>query len=379
MSAGDDAPDGEEWICLADRSAMRRHLEWMTEPVRDMHPDLRFELAWGKPERGPTSAKTFRLDQIGKAESFAAWINAKGCNVYVGVTLKRADTPARGRTGGKHAALATGLAIDIDRDFVKGGRGLGIIAKPQQMVITGQLPELRGQLWLKIIPTVDMDLWKEINLRSVCFSGGDRNALGTYRLMRLAGSISYPSSQKRERGYVVELTCAHFFDAPAYDLAVLLDRFPAVAREQLLSTTKRKKLGGHDVVATLRSNLHKRPPINWSNVALVQSMLDALPSKYASEFDLWLRVGFAVHDFDAGEIGLALWVRFSQHCSEKARLMNFAAQWACFNGEYQGRKISLGWLRAHAQAHDWRAPCRWIDQLQLRIETERWLIRKKTF
>ena len=146
MSGLDDYPNAEEWVCLPDRPAMRRHLKWLTEPVRQTSSQLRVEIAWGDPDSGPNRAKTFRLDQIDAAVSFAAWINFKGCNVYVGVTLKRADTPASGRTGSQHAALAAALAIDIDSDFVSGAKRLGVIARPQQMVITGRLPGLRGQL-----------------------------------------------------------------------------------------------------------------------------------------------------------------------------------------------------------------------------------------
>jgi hypothetical protein len=109
----------------------------------------------------------------------------------------------------------------------------------------------------------------------------------------------------------------------------------------------------------LGSNLHIALPVNRTNVALVQSMLDSLPSEYASEFDHWLRAGFALHTFDDGEIGLALWKRFSKRCPEKANLTNFEERWAGFNRVYEGEKISVGWLWAQAQAHGWRAPCRW--------------------
>jgi hypothetical protein len=106
-------------------------------------------------------------------------------------------------------------------------------------------------------------------------------------------------------------------------------------------------------------SFYERPPLNRTNAALIQSMLDVLPAEYASEYDLWLRTGFALHDFDEGEVGLALWKRFSHRCPEKADGTDFEARWAGFSRDYQGNKISLGWLRAQAQAHGWRAPCRW--------------------
>jgi hypothetical protein len=93
-----------------------------------------------------------------------------------------------------------------------------------------------------------------------------------------------------------------------------------------------------------------------------------LPAEYVNEFDLWLRTGFALRDFDEGKVGLALWKRFSNRDPEKARLTNFEARWAGFTGDYQGKRISVGWLWAQAQAHGWRAPCRWDRSTKIASE-----------
>lgn len=331
-----------------NRADMRRHLEWLAEPVRGKSPDLRLEIAWADPETGPNRAKTCRLDEIDDAVGFAAWINGKGCNVYVGATLKRADTPIKGRTNSPHAALATCLPVDIDGDFDIGAHKLATFAKPQLLVLTGRTPQPRGQLWIRIAPTEEMEAWSEVNQRSVNFSGGDRNALGTYRLMRLAGSISYPPIKKQARGYVAELTTLHPVNAPAYDVHELLDRFPSVSLGPALVQPPAGDGRGD-------GNLCERPPVNRTNVALIQSMLDALPAEYASEYDLWLRAGFALHSFDDGDVGLALWERFSNRSPEKAEGTDFAGLWAGFSRKYKGSRISLGWLWANAQERGWRA------------------------
>jgi hypothetical protein len=337
----------------SDRHAMLSHLEWLVAPIRDTHPRMRLEIAWADPEHGPNRAKTYRLDAIDEAVGFAAWINGKGCNVYLGATLKRADTPAKGRTDGQHAAIATCLPVDIDGEFETGARKLGSVAKPQLLVLTGCTPQLRGQLWIRIAPTEEMDVWSQVNQRSVNFSGGDRNALGTYRLMRLAGSVSFPSVKKQARGYVAEPTTLHsVVNAPAYDVLGLLDRFPPVSLGPALH---RPSVGD----GRKRGNLCDRPPMNRTNVALIQSMLDALPNEYATEYDRWLRVGFALNSFDDDDIGLALWERFSTRSPGKAEGTDFVGLWAGFSRKYDGKKISLGWLWANAQEHGWRAPCRW--------------------
>lgn len=90
------------------------------------------------------------------AAQFAEWINRKGCNVYIGVTLKSADTPQRGRTTANMAMLATCIPVDSDAQFVATGNKLALIAKPQLVVVTGGHPEPRGQFFIRIKPTLDV-------------------------------------------------------------------------------------------------------------------------------------------------------------------------------------------------------------------------------
>jgi hypothetical protein len=336
---------------------MLSHLRWLSDPARDTHPHMRLEIAWADFDTGPNRAETFRIDAIDDAVRFAVSINQKGKNVYVGATLKRADTPAKGRTRAEQAAIATCLPIDVDGNLVDGARKLAMIARPQLIVITGCTPQVRGSLWIRIATTADMAVWSEVNRRSVFSSGGDRNALGTYRLMRLAGSVSFPSVKKQARGYVDELTIVHPVKAPTYDVRELLDGFPAVRLDNAIDPSRTGSSA--DGPTAHKGNLSTRLPVNRTNVALIQSMLDALPNEYVIEYDLWLRVGFALHSFDGDEVGLALWERFSNRGAEKAEGTDFARLWAGFRRDYGGKKISLGWLRANSQEHGWRAPCHW--------------------
>lgn len=107
------------------------------------------------------------------------------------------------------------------------------------------------------------------------------------------------------------------------------------------------------------TNCFMPTPVNPVNVAIVASMLNVLSDGFAIEHDDWFRVGLALHDFHDGEVGLALWKKFSQRCPEKAADTNFETRWASFGNGYSGKKITLGWLRHHAEAHGWRAPRQW--------------------
>jgi hypothetical protein len=66
------------------------------------------------------------------------------------------------------------------------------------------------------------------------------------------------------------------------------------------------------------NNVQRCISLNKHNIRVVLSMLDTLPDIVAADYDTWLRVGFALHAFDSGKVGLALWKKFSMRCPEKA-------------------------------------------------------------
>lgn len=108
------------------------------------------------------------------------------------------------------------------------------------------------------------------------------------------------------------------------------------------------------------TNLFKRLPVNPANIVIIMSMLDALPDRFASEHDDWLKVGFALHDFDNGAVGLALWKKFSQRCPAKVDEVKCEARWASFDNGYSGKKRKLGSLVHHAkESGGWGAPRQW--------------------
>lgn len=319
-----------------DTRAMLLHLLWLTFPARSIAPDLRVEIAWGNPDTGPNLSRTYSLGELDSAAQFAAWINRKGCNVYVGVTLKSADAPHKGRMAADKAALATCLPVDSDTQFVATADKLAMIAKPELVVMTGRYPESRGQFFIRIKPTPDLSAWETAHERIVRKCGGDENALGRNRLMRLAGSISYPSPKKIERGYVVERTSAHFVPAPEYSVPDLLVALPAPPMLRSAPAAPNIFAGG--------GVRRTKPPL-----PSVEAALRSLPDAYADQQRLWIKVGFALFDFDPGPSGMSLWQRFSQRCPAKASATDFSKVWAGFGRPRAGRCITINWLLREAR------------------------------
>lgn len=319
-----------------DTRAILLHLVWLTHPAPSIAPDLRVEIAWGDPASGPNNSRTYAIGDLKNAAQFAAWINRKGCNVYIGVTLKSADAPHEGRTAANNAALATCLPVDSDTQFVATADKLAMIARPELVVMTGRYPESRGQFFIRIKPTLDLTAWETVHEWIVRKCGGDENALGRNRLMRLAGSVSYPSPKKVERGYVVERTSAHFVPAPEYSVPDLLAALPEPPVVQSAPAVPTIFAGG----GTRRTK---------PSLPAVEAALRNLPDAYAEHQRLWIKVGFSLFDFDPSPSGLDLWQRFSQRCPEKAATTDFPKIWKGFGGPYTGRRITISWLLREAR------------------------------
>ena len=150
-------------------------------------------------------------------------------------------------------------------------------------------------------------------------------------------------------------------DAEPADLPVGLLDFIALRAREAKARNDRSRESSPTVLKAPQANHRNWPPVplNSTNAAIVQSALSALPDEYPDDYDLWRNVGFALHDFDPGKVGLALWRKFSERRRDKAELTDFEAVWATFKRPYDGRKLTLGWLLGEARAQGWRAPCRW--------------------
>jgi Primase C terminal 2 (PriCT-2) len=102
------------------------------------------------------------------------------------------------------------------------------------------------------------------------------------------------------------------------------------------------------------NNVGRCVPLNTHNIRVILSMLSALPDIMAADYDTWLRIGFAIHAFNNGKVGLALWKKFSMRCPEKAAATDFEKVWSGFKRPYEGRAITIGTLWKLATDHGWR-------------------------
>ena len=78
-------------------------------------------------------------------------------------------------------------------------------APPNIGVITGRIPHARAQLyWRTEEPITDFKALREVNTSIAAVLGGDPSVVNPGRIMRLAGSIAWPTKEGRV-GELVEL------------------------------------------------------------------------------------------------------------------------------------------------------------------------------
>ena len=193
---------------VANRAAMLDHLDWLFAHLRGGEfGDGLVEIAYDGDDRRPSKARLFGLNDLEAAASFAARENGQGSNLYVGVALKKPETPRAERTFASDFYVGGAIPCDIDEDADATNAKLDAIATAGVVVTTGTIPELRQQKWYRLKePCKDAALFANAFERLVKHVGGDKSALGAGRIMRLAGSVSYPKTEKMARGYVRELT-----------------------------------------------------------------------------------------------------------------------------------------------------------------------------
>ena len=83
---------------------------------------------------------------------------------------------------------------------------LSHLCEPDIVVITGTVPhERRHAYWGLSEACTDLELWRSTQLNIATLFATDRSVINPSRIMRVAGTVSYPNTDKQTRGYISEL------------------------------------------------------------------------------------------------------------------------------------------------------------------------------
>jgi hypothetical protein len=208
---------------------INRHLFELFAPAFvQAYPDSKIEIAYADPKTGNAvnQAEIFSAFDLEKAALFAFRKNTAGFNVYVAPAL-RAGTHKSGRASGKDIITARFAWCEYDgkgdADRVSALCKANMLS-PAIVVTTGTIPHQRNHLYFEIdgVPTPADLTAMGAGLKRLFGTDAVHNA---DRVLRLAGTVNWPSPKKMEPeyGYVPELTTLRLVpDSPRYGIEILI-------------------------------------------------------------------------------------------------------------------------------------------------------------
>lgn len=196
-----------------DKSDISAHLYALFDPVFvQQYSDAWIEIAYCRPDGKPDQAQDFPVFRLKDAVEFAEARNGIGDNVYIGAALRHGDQPRSGRANREH--VLTSLFAWTEYDSAgDDGRIREIMNTnnlvPTIVVTTGTIPHVRRHLYFKLDGSpVTPDQLEAANT-ALCRLLGSDSVQDANRILRLAGTINFPSPEKIEKGYAAELTTLH--------------------------------------------------------------------------------------------------------------------------------------------------------------------------
>jgi hypothetical protein len=202
------------------------------------------ELAWRDADDGKLRhARLFYLDHLDDLVDLACEVNSvEGQNAYIGIAIRSPKTAPFARATDEDVICATAYWADLDvAEAVANARKRSGDTPANLAVITGRHPHPRAQLhWVQEDPITEMKALRAQNAAIAEALGGDPAVVNPGRLMRLAGSIAWPT----KTGRIPEMTELQTWPdrPPQYVEGEVAKAFPVNAAK-----AETNKITGHKV------------------------------------------------------------------------------------------------------------------------------------
>lgn len=197
-------------IRKANRQAIREHLQMLFRRADTVVPGSVIAIMNSNAElTALNESMVFPATPAGldKAAAHAARMNEQGRNIYVGANPRRPGTTGRGTN--KDIQFACYQWAEVDDADGEVGLMLWTGATPSATITTGTEPTTRTHVYWELeAPEFDLVSWKSrqrVLAQAIC---GDPAVIDESRVLRLAGTYSYPKADKVAKGYRVELVSA---------------------------------------------------------------------------------------------------------------------------------------------------------------------------
>lgn len=176
----------------------------MTRRWHELGRPARLEIRAFKENRTPQVNK-YDPAFMDDAVEFAASMNDMGYNIYAVRNPIKAD--CKGSASDEDIIAAFFLWADCDDDGATGNVQRFDGPKWTASVVTGKTPSTRVHVYWELVePCLDLAAWRQMQSDIAAHFRSDRTVINPSRIMRVGGTVSWPAANKREKGYVDELT-----------------------------------------------------------------------------------------------------------------------------------------------------------------------------
>lgn len=224
-----------------DRGAILADLTFFTARWGELDAPARLELRVVGEGVQPQSG-FFAPDDLDAAADWAVGMNVLRRNVYMVRNPLRGDIAAPATDDDVIAAFYCWADCD-DGQSVANIRSYGGPGH-SATVLTGRVPSLRAHTYWELEePCLNLAAWRDLQKGIAQRFDSDGAVINPARIMRLAGTVSFPSKKKAAKGYEVELVGMRTEfddDRDAIDFQALLSEFPVTDKPLAAKDTDKR-------------------------------------------------------------------------------------------------------------------------------------------
>lgn len=185
-------------------AAIRADLAFMTRRWGELAEKTWIEVR-AFDEHGSPQIGRFRTDWLDDAVDWIADMNKRGRNCYA------VRNPVRDTVGKAASDPDIIAAFYLWADCDEGNAAENVLRFPGPKwvaaVTTGKIPSTRVHTYWELKEAcTDLAAWRDMQSAIARHFGSDPSVINPSRIMRIGGTISWPSVKKRGKGYVEELT-----------------------------------------------------------------------------------------------------------------------------------------------------------------------------
>lgn len=307
-------------------AAIRADLVFMTRRWHELPEPAMIEVR-AFDEHGTPQIGRFKPDWIDGDVGAVQWIadmNKRGRNCYA------VRNPVRDTVAGKGANDTDILAaFYLWADCDEGNAAKNVLRFPGPKwvaaVTTGKIPSTRVHTYWELKePCTDLAAWRDMQSAIARHFGSDPSVINPSRIMRIGGTISWPSVKKRGKGYVEELTTIRT-EYPEPREPVTMDQ---MARAFASSATDAAPLQQKTATASalFQIDTGNSSPTSASEVRELLSYITP-----DCGYQDWLSVLMGLHDkFSGSDLGLSIADEWSAR-GTKYVAGEVAAKWKSFD------------------------------------------------